>query len=228
MVTSMSKTIEVVIGSESEDEEEYYESLSENESNEPLPDDVRNFNFLKEQALKLLSEVNYLLKKAGKENVIVIGPSDDGRVDVLKTLVNENSEQFSSQYASNIYLPKGLKINDKVFWECSNKIKPNTTDTESILQVLVNIFFIRSIINVSDKLGFVVVASQKTTFNETVKNFTAIIDDFIDIFPKTDLINLKENLKESVTFVLTQFNKDIQEEFVKSLQNKKIILEYFP
>lgn len=71
MVTSMSKTIEVIIESESEDEEEYFE---------PLSDDVHNFNFLKEQALKLLPEVNYLLKKAGKENVIVIGPFDSGRL----------------------------------------------------------------------------------------------------------------------------------------------------
>lgn len=35
MVTSMSKTIEVIIESESEDEEEYFE---------PLSDDVHNFN----------------------------------------------------------------------------------------------------------------------------------------------------------------------------------------
>ncbi|HJD62680.1 MAG TPA: hypothetical protein LFW14_03820 [Rickettsia endosymbiont of Degeeriella rufa] len=171
----MSKTIEVIIESESEDEEEYFE---------PLSDDVHNFNFLKEQALKLLPEVNYLLKKADKENVIVIGPSDSGRVDVLQTLTNENSEQFSSQYASNINLPRGLKINDKVLWECSNKIKTNTTDKESILPALVNRLFLKNILQNSDKVGFIVVVPQKTTVNETVENFTAIIDDFIDMFPE--------------------------------------------
>lgn len=41
----MSKTIEVIIESESEDEEEYFEPLPEDESNEPLPDDVRNLIF---------------------------------------------------------------------------------------------------------------------------------------------------------------------------------------
>ncbi|WP_231569845.1 tetratricopeptide repeat protein [Rickettsia bellii] len=211
----MSKTIEVIIESESEDEEEYFE---------PLSDDVHNFNFLKEQALKLLPEVNYLLKKAGKENVIVIGPSDSGRVDVLKTLTNENSEQFSSQYASNINLPKGLKVNDKVLWECSNKIKTNTTDKESILQALVNRFFLKNILQNSDKVGFIVVAPQKTTVNETVENFIAIIDDFIDIFPEAN----RENLKENVTFVVTKFNKNTQEPFVQLLKNQEVILEYFP
>ncbi len=215
MVTSMSKTIEVIIESESEDEEEYFE---------PLSDDVHNFNFLKEQALKLLPEVNYLLKKAGKENVIVIGPSDSGRVDVLKTLANENSEQFSSQYASNINLPKGLKVNDKVLWECSNKIKTNTTDKESILQALVNRFFLKNILQNSDKVGFIVVAPQKTTVNETVENFIAIIDDFIDIFHEAN----RENLKENVTFVVTKFNKNTQESFVQLLENQEVILEYFP
>lgn len=215
MVTSMSKTIEVIIESESEDEEEYFE---------PLSDDVHNFNFLKEQALKLLPEVNYLLKKAGKENVIVIGPSDSGRVDVLKTLTNENSEQFSSQYASNINLPRGLKINDKVLWECSNKIKTNTTDKESILQALVNRFFLKNILQNSDKVGFIVVAPQKTTVNETVENFIAIIDDFIDIFPEAN----RENLKENVTFVVTKFNKNTQEPFIQLLENQEVILEYFP
>lgn len=56
----------------------------------------------------------------------------------------------------------------------------------------------------SDKLGFIVVAPQKATINETVENFTKIIDDFIDIFPKAD----HKNLKENVTSVVTKFNKN--------------------
>ena len=75
----------------------------------------------------------------------------------------------------------------------------------------------------SDKVGFIVVAPQKTTVNETVENFIAIIDDFIDIFPEAN----RENLKENVTFVVTKFNKNTQESFVQLLENQEVILEYF-
>lgn len=82
----------------------------------------------------------------------------------------------------------------------------------------------KNILQNSEKVGFIVVAPQKTTVNETVENFIAIIDDFIDIFPEAN----RKNLKENVTFVVTKFNKNTQESFVQLLENQEVILEYFP
>lgn len=190
----------------------------------PASQTAQTLKSLKDQALNLLAEVNYLLTKTDKikESIIVIGLPHSGKTSVIEALTLNKS--LNSQHNSNIYLPQKFEINDKVFWECSNKIKPSITDKESILQVLVNMFFIKNLMTVSEKLKFIIVVQEKTIINDDNNNFTSIIEDFISIFPKEEHLKLQNN----VICVVTQFNEDTREQFLESLKSKKGVLEYFP
>jgi len=197
---------------------------------QPLSLEMQNRNSLRDETLKLLAEVNYLLTEGGKlteaekikESIIVIGPSNSENTSVIKALAD--SEQFNSQYKSDICLPQKFKINDTVFWACSNKIKSSMIKQKAILQVLVNIFFIKNLMEISEQLGFIIVTKAKATINKTIENFTTNIEDFISIFP----IGEHTKLQENVICVLTRFDKNIQDKFIESLKNKKEVLKYFP
>ncbi|XVN40629.1 MAG: hypothetical protein RCO49_07560 [Rickettsia endosymbiont of Argas persicus] len=190
----------------------------------PISQAGQALNELKKKTLGSLAEVNYLLVEAEKtkETIIIIGSQNIDKNSVLKALTNF---ELNSQLESNIQLPQKFEIHDKVFWVCSNKIKPSLSDKTDILQVLVNTFFLKNLVNFSQKLKFIVVTPGEKTIDKTIENFTFSIEDFISIFPNEERIKLRE----SVICVVTQFNENNQNQFLGSLtKNKQGILNYFP
>nr|WP_245207584.1 hypothetical protein [Rickettsia fournieri] len=174
---------------------------------------------LKANILNALTEVNYSLIPAGKtpEATVVIGLPYSGKNTFLNALENslkiiENGEEFTfdklfdfettpeiqHKYEPAIYDPKKFEIAEKVFWECSNGV-PDT------VQELINVFFIQKLVQMTDKLKFIIVVKEETVKSPSI--FNRIIEDFKNIFPTEE----HKKLKGNVICVITQHNENNHE-----------------
>ncbi|MCC8419162.1 MAG: hypothetical protein LN590_06475 [Rickettsia endosymbiont of Glossina mortisans submortisans] len=192
-----------------------------------LTEEETALDSLKENILNGLTEVNYSLIQAGKtsEATVVIGLPYSGKSTFLNALENnlkiiENGEEFTfdklfdfettpeikHKYEPTIYYPKKFEIAEKVFWEYSNGV-PDP------VQELINVFFIKKLVQMTDKLKFIIVTKEETVKSPSIFNRT--IEDFKKFFPLEEYKKLKGNF----TCVITQHNENNHENIISMLQN---------
>nr|WP_246437991.1 hypothetical protein [Rickettsia tillamookensis] len=191
-----------------------------------LTEEETALDSLKENILTALTEVNYSLIQAGKtpEATVIIGLPYSGKSTFLNAIENnleiiENGEEFTfnklfdfdtpeikHKYEPAVYHPQKFEIAEKVFWECSNGVP-------DIVQELINIFFIKKLVQMTDKLKFIIVAKEETVKSPSI--FNRIIEDFKKFFPLEEYKKLKGN----VTCVITQHNENNHENIISMLQN---------
>ncbi len=192
-----------------------------------LTDEETALDSLKTNILNVLTEVNYSLIQAGKtpEATVIIGLPHSGKSTFLNALENnieiiENGKEFTFDklfdfettpeikhtYKSAVYYPKKFEIAGKVFWECSNRV-PDT------VQELINVFFIKKLVQMTDKLKFIIVAKEESIKSPSI--FNRIIEDFKKFFPLEEYKKLKGN----VICVITQHNENNHENIIPMLQN---------
>ncbi|GAA5252971.1 hypothetical protein KNCP2_12590 [Candidatus Rickettsia kedanie] len=179
-----------------------------------------------------MTEVNYLLIQAGKtlKATVVIGLpySESTFLNALENNLKiiENGEEFTfdklfdfettpeikHKYEPAIYYPKKFEIAEKVFWECSNRV-PDP------VQELINVFFIKKLVQMTDKLKFIIVAKEETIKSPNI--FNRIIKDFKKFCPLEEYKKLKGNF----TCVITQHHENIISMLQNSIAINKDILE---
>ncbi|KJV81379.1 hypothetical protein RHORCCE3_0566 [Rickettsia hoogstraalii str. RCCE3] len=191
-----------------------------------LTEEETALDSLKENILNGLTEVNYSLIQAGKtsEATVVIGLPYSGKSTFLNALENnlkiiENGEEFifdklfdfettpeiKHKYEPAIYYPKKFEIAEKVFWECSNGV-PDP------VQELINVFFIKKLVQMTDKLKFIAIVDAGTIIPG---NFNDILPGFNNIFPKKEHIKLNGN----IICVITKYHENNHNKIIPILQN---------
>ncbi|MGX6960530.1 MAG: tetratricopeptide repeat protein [Rickettsia endosymbiont of Pentastiridius leporinus] len=191
----------------------------------PLPKKNKELNDLRDKILGLLDKVYFSLKEMEeiKESIVIIRHSKDATSDVFDALKLENN--INVPHEADILLPKKFISDNKIYWDCS-KIKL-TTEDDSIIQVIVNLFFIEKLSKITDKIKFVI-AVPKDTIMSTHESCTENIGDFIKIFPDEERIKLKD----MVTFVVTDCDQSninvVSQKLENIINNKQGILKYFP
>lgn len=129
----------------------------------------------------------------------------------------EITPEIQHKYEPAIYDPQKFEIAEKVFWECSNGVP-------DIVQELINVFFIKKLVQMTDKLKFIIVAKEETVKSPSI--FNRIIEDFKNIFPTEE----HKKLKGNVICIITQHNENNHENIIPMLQNSiainKDILEF--
>lgn len=203
----------------------------------PLTEEETALDSLKANILNALTKVNCSLIQAGKtpETTIIIGLPYSGKSTFLNALENnlkiiKNGEEFTfdklfdfdtpeikHKYEPAVYYPPKFELAEKVFWECSNGVP-------DIVQELINVFFIKKLVQMTDKLKFIIVAKEETVKSPIIFNRT--IEDFKNIFPPEE----HKKLKGNVICVITQHNENNHENIISMLQNSiainKDILEF--
>ena len=112
-----------------------------------------------------------------------------------------------SIHINRLYITqKNLKLQEKYFGNALHRI-PDT------VQELINIFFIKKLVQMTDKLKFIIVAKEESIKSPSI--FNRIIEDFKKFFPLEEYKKLKGN----VICVITQHNENNHENIIPMLQN---------
>ncbi|MEG8230011.1 hypothetical protein O6R16_02845 [Candidatus Rickettsia tasmanensis] len=76
------------------------------------------------------------------------------------------------------------------------------------MQELINVFFIKKLVQMTDKLKFIIVAKEETVKSPSI--FNRIIEDFKNILPTEE----HKKLKGNVICVITQHNENNHENII--------------
>ncbi|MEY4464367.1 MAG: hypothetical protein RLZZ81_1338 [Pseudomonadota bacterium] len=185
---------------------------------------------LKENIPKALTKVNDSLVQTGKthEATVIIGLPYSGKSTFLNALAKnlkiiKKGEEFvfdqsvkhnetpeiKHEYEPAVYYPKKFVIAGKVFWECSSK----TGTTDVVIQELINVFFIKNLIKITNKLNFILILEEGTV--EAPVGFNNILTSFKNIFPIKEHTKLKGN----VMCVITKYHENNHDKIILILQN---------